>query len=129
MAADNRFSDNAGRVTHEAEIDQTISEWTRSLSSSEVFAALGNAEVPCGPIYSVEDMFADPHYRARGAFEKVQVKDRELEIPSIHPKLTGTPGRTDTAGPDVGQHTDDILKALLQLSDTQIDALRDSDAV
>ncbi len=129
MAVDIRFSDNAGRVEHEAEIDDAIETWTSSTSSSEVLSALKLADVPSGPIYSVEDMFNDPHYHARGLFEKVGAGTREVDIPAIHPKLQGTPGRTDTAGPEVGQHTDEILRDLLQLSDDTIDALKQQKAV
>jgi crotonobetainyl-CoA:carnitine CoA-transferase CaiB-like acyl-CoA transferase len=124
MADDPRFADNAGRVVHEAEIDQAIEAWTHSRSSIDVLTALQQAEVPSGPIYSVADMFDDPHYRARELFERVTANGREIEIPAIHPKLQGTPGRTDTAGPQVGQHTESVLRELLQMPDNEISALK-----
>ncbi|MEM7256865.1 MAG: CoA transferase, partial [Pseudomonadota bacterium] len=129
LAQDARLSDNAGRVQHESEIDQAIEAWTRKHTSTDVLYALREAEVPTGPIYSVEDMFNDPHYRARDVFEKVQVQGRDMEIPAIHPKLQDTPGRTDSAGPDVGQHTDAVLQQLLQLSSAEVDALKAAQAV
>ena len=129
LATDPRLSGNAGRVEHEAEIDSAISAWTKQLSADQVLKALELADVPCGPIYSVADMFNDPHYRARGLFEKVTVGDGEIDVPAIHPKLVDTPGRTDTAGPAVGEHTESILRDLLALDSAAIAALQESGVV
>jgi len=81
-------------------------------------------KVPCGPIYSVEDMYNDPHYHARGLFERVEYVGGELEIPSIHPKLSDTPGRTDHGGPRLGQHTEVVLSDYLGLDEKQISSLK-----
>lgn len=124
LAVDARLSDNAGRVQHEGEIDQAITDWTQKHSADAVLDYLKAAEVPSGPIYSVEDMFDDSHYRSRGLFEPVQYSEGELEVAAIHPRLSETPGRTDRGGPDVGEHTNDVLRDYLQLSDVQIAQLR-----
>ena len=129
LAADVRLSDNAGRVQHEAEIDQAITEWTKKYSADVVLEYLKEAEVPSGPIYSVEDMFDDSHYRARGLFESVQYSEGELEVAAIHPRLSETPGRTDRGGPELGEHTNDVLRDYLQLSDAQIAQLRSEKVV
>ena len=76
-----------------------------------------------GPIYSVEDMVADPHYQARGMFETVEINGEPLKIPAIMPKLTRTPGETNWAGTQIGQHNQEILGGLLGLSDEEIAAL------
>ena len=73
LANDPRMADNAGRVKHEKELDEAIGAWTGALAANEVLEVLGAAEVPSGPIYSVVDMLADPHFNARGLFEEVQV--------------------------------------------------------
>jgi crotonobetainyl-CoA:carnitine CoA-transferase CaiB-like acyl-CoA transferase len=129
LATDPRMADNAGRVKHEEEIDQAISHWTKQHSAAEILEALESAEVPSGPILSVADMFEDPHYRARGLFETVTVGDRELEIPAMHPKLVDTPGRTDTAGPGVGEHTVSVLSDLLGYDEAAIKSLQESNVV
>jgi len=129
LAEDTRLSDNAGRVVHEDKIDKAINNWTKQHTAEHVLKRLAGARVPSGPIYSVEDMFNDPHYRARGLFETVEYVGGELEIPAIHPKLSETPGRTDRGGPELGQHTDAVLREYLNLSDDQIHALRSEDIV
>ena len=72
MAEDSRYSENAGRVEHEKNIDNAISQWTSNLASAEVIRILEDAEVPCGPIYSVKDMLSDPHFNSRNLFEKIK---------------------------------------------------------
>lgn len=129
LAGDSRLANNAGRVEHEAEIDTAISAWTTTLDSSAVLAALEDAAVPCGPIYSVADMVEDPQFEARELFESVKYDGRTLKIPAITPKLSETPGRTEWAGPDVGAHTDEVLSDRLGMSEREIAALRDEGIV
>jgi crotonobetainyl-CoA:carnitine CoA-transferase CaiB-like acyl-CoA transferase len=129
MADDPRFASNSGRVQHEQEIDAAIGAWTTAHASEVVLRALNEASVPGGAIYSVADMRADPHFNARGMFEEVQVDGRALKIPAILPKLDATPGHTDSAGPKLGQHTEQVLREMLHLSSTQIDALRSAKVV
>ncbi|MBX2824231.1 MAG: CoA transferase [Gammaproteobacteria bacterium] len=126
LADDPRLADNQGRVEHETEIDAALSAWTGSLNSADVLDALEQAAVPSAPIYTVEDMARDPHFRERGMFETVTYDDKSLEVPSVHPRLTVTPGETRWAGPALGEHTDQVLAAVLSLdAETIADLHRD----
>jgi crotonobetainyl-CoA:carnitine CoA-transferase CaiB-like acyl-CoA transferase len=129
MAEDSRFADNAGRVEHEAELDEAILQWTRSLTADQVLEQLEEAEVPSGPIYSVADMFKDAHFHARGLFETVDVNGRPLTIPAIVPKLSETPGQTIWAGPEVGSHNDEIYGQLLGMSTAEMVALKEEGTI
>jgi len=71
LADDPRLADNAGRVEHEKELDEAIGTWTSTLTGDQLLAALDEARVPGGPIYSVVDMLEDPQYNARAMFEDV----------------------------------------------------------
>lgn len=115
LAEDPRMADNAGRVEHEKELDDAILAWTSSLTAAEVLAALDEVDVPGGPIYSVADMFADPHFRARGLFQQVQVGGEPLDIPAMIPFLSDTPGRTEWPGPEVGAFNEEVYGSLLGL--------------
>ena len=110
IAADARYADNAGRVTHQEFIDGVIAVWTAARSSDAVIASLEAADVPVGPIYNVVDMMDDPHYQARELFETVDTAQGPLRIPAILPKLSATPGRTEWPGGPVGTHTEAILQ-------------------
>ncbi|RLB60311.1 MAG: CoA transferase [Deltaproteobacteria bacterium] len=124
MAADPRFQSNEGRVAHQVELERVIEAWTQGHSAAEVMALLEAAAVPCSPIYDARDILADPHYRARQQFEPVMVAGEQLLLPAIGPKLDATPGRTVSAGPDLGAHTDEVLGLRLGLSEAEIDELR-----
>jgi crotonobetainyl-CoA:carnitine CoA-transferase CaiB-like acyl-CoA transferase len=109
LADDPRLASNAGRVSHEDEIDQALSEWAGTLDAKDVLDRLENAEVPSGPIYSVADMVEDPHFQARGLFEPVEVDGESLALPAMVPKLEDTPGATRWPGPEIGAHNDEGL--------------------
>ena len=109
LANDPALGSNAGRVAQQQLIDAAIGGWTSAHNSAEVITTLEAAEVPVGPIYSIEDAFNDPHYEARGMFEDVETPTGTLKIPAILPKLSLTPGQTTWAGGTVGSHTDEVL--------------------
>lgn len=129
LADDSRLVGNDGRVAHQELIDTAIADWTAGLSMQDALQVLEDAAVAAGPILNVEDMFAHPHYQARGAFEEVTVDGKPLHIPSISPRLVGTPGRTDHPGPRLGEHTEAVLRDLLELDDAALERLRRAEAI
>ncbi len=129
LAEDPRLQSNAGRVAHQQLVDDAIAAWTASLPAAEILAALAEADVPAGPINSVADIFADPHFAERGLFEEVDTPTGRLKVPAILPRLAGTPGRTESAGPELGSHNHEVLAGLLGLSAEEIAALRERGVV
>lgn len=129
LADDPGLARNAGRVARQAEIDGAIAGWTGSRPAAEVLAEMNRADVPAGLIYTVEDMFRDPHFAARGLLEEVEVGGRTLRIPAILPKLTATPGRTEWAGPRVGAHDREVLGGLLGMTDDELRVLAEHGVV
>ncbi len=124
MANDPRMASNPGRVVHEKEIDDALRGWCAAHDAAHILAELDQSQVPGGPIYSVADMFADPHFQARGMFENVTVNGKPLAIPAILPKLAGTPGGTAWPGPEVGSHSEEVLRDVLKLSGDEIAGLK-----
>lgn len=120
LADDSTLAGNPGRVARQAEIDGAIAAWTSALDAAEVVARLEAASVPATGIYSVREMVADPHFQARGLFEEVETGGRPLKLPAILPKLSATPGGTDWAGPDLGEHTREVLQGLLELTEIEL---------
>ena len=113
LAADPQLADNAGRVARVQEIDGAIEHWSVSRTVDEVLAALDGASVPAGRIYSVADIAADPHYRARGMLQQVDMEDgSSLAVPGVVPKLSATPGGHSRNAPRLGQDTDEVLREL-----------------
>lgn len=130
MAENPSMADNAGRVAHQQEIDDALTQWTSANTSTAILDILEKVDVPSGPIYTVSDMMECDQYRARGMFESVDIgAEKPLEIPAILPKLSDTPGRTDWAGQKaVGADTADVL-ASIGYDTNQITALQNDGAV
>ena len=124
MAEDPAMANNAGRIIHEAAIDEALGAWCASHSSVHIINTLEEVRVPVGPIYSVADMMVDPQYQARGLFESVEIDGKPLKIPAIMPRLDASPGRTDWPGLAIGSHNDEVLRGVLGLDDEQIGQLR-----
>jgi formyl-CoA transferase len=129
LAGDPGLAHNDGRVQHNAMLDAAITDWTMRHDLQTVLGTLEAASVPCGRIYTAADVAADPHYHARGMLETHALPDgTSVELPGIVPKLSATPGRTDTVGPALGQHTDEILRGL-GITDAQIAGLRAAEII
>ena len=129
MAEDPRFEHNQGRVENEKEIDAAIEKWTREHTSDEILTTMDEVSVPAGPILSVEDMMNDEHYIARGMFQEVEANGRTLHIPAMLPILTETPGSTEWPGPELSEHTEEVLTELLGKDEGEITQLREDGVV
>ncbi|MEU5763423.1 CaiB/BaiF CoA-transferase family protein [Nocardia sp. NPDC047648] len=128
LAADPELQDNAGRWRHRERLDAAIGEWTVRHTRAEALKLLDAAAIPCGPIYTAADIVADEQYRARNMIQPFAV-----DVGAPEPKVVGFPGIVPvigdqslpirTVGPDLGEHTREVLSGLLGLSEAEIDAL------
>ncbi|HRH41161.1 MAG TPA: CoA transferase, partial [Pyrinomonadaceae bacterium] len=124
LAEHPEMQDNKGRVNHEAEIDQAIMDWTLSQNYEDAYAAMVEAQVPSGPVYSIADIAKDEHYIARELFEEVEIEPNDtVKIPAVLPKLTETPGGTDWIGPKIGEHNEEIYRGFLEMSQSEYEEL------
>ena len=119
---------NAARVAAQTELDTAIATFTTAHDSADVLALLEASAVPVGPIYDAAQMMSDPHFQARGLFEEAVSGERSYTVPAMFPRLVGTPGRTDSAGPEHSAHTHEVLREL-GLDDAAIDALAASGVI
>ncbi len=127
---DPRFANGVSRAENQAVCDALVAEWTQTLDLAQAEAALDQAKVPASRIYTVEDIFNDPHYAARDML--VEVEDAELgpvTVPGVVPKLSGTPGRIRWAGHDIGDDTADVLAAELNLDAAELERLARDGAI
>jgi crotonobetainyl-CoA:carnitine CoA-transferase CaiB-like acyl-CoA transferase len=108
-----------------AEIDKIMSHRT----SADWVDALNEAGVPCGPIYSIDQVFADPQVEHLGIAQSVAKPDGEtLTVVGQPVALSRTPSRIVVAPPEIGQHTDEVLKEF-GYADAEIAALKQANAV
>jgi len=113
LAEDERFAHNDGRTRHAQLIDDAIEAWTLERSRQEILDALDGARVPVGYPYTAADIAQDVHFMAREMIQTItRPNGKPLKVPGVLPKLSATPGRIGSAGPALGQHTDEVLDEL-----------------
>ena len=113
FARDPRFSVNAERVRNRESLIPLLAQRMLQRSRADWLAALEAAQVPCGPINDLADVFADPQVRARGMTVTVpHPHTQALDLVASPIKLSATPVRVQRAPPLLGQHTDEVLQEI-----------------
>ena len=113
MANDPALAHNDGRVVHTDDIEKVIGDWVAAHDLDHVLQVLEKADVPSGKIYDIADIAKDVHYAAREMIRSHPLKDgQSVDLPGIVPKLSETPGDTRWIGPELGEHTAEVLTAL-----------------
>ncbi|MEQ4564736.1 CoA transferase [Paenarthrobacter sp. CAP02] len=134
LAEDPGLQTNAGRWVKREELDQAIGEWASTLGAPEALAVLEAAGVPAGPIYTAADISADGQYAARNMIQKFDVSTGEeilsdVGFPGIVPVIGEQSLPIRNLGPDLGEHTQEVLGGLLNMDAAQIKAASGSDEV
>ena len=109
LAADPRFATNPARVAHRDALVPVLGTLTMAMERDALLAALEAAGVPCGPINTVADVFADPQVRARGM--QLELFADGLAVPGVASPVVIDGARmvSDLASPTLGGHADEIL--------------------
>lgn len=124
LGTDARFATQATRNQNEAELEALIGRWTSMRPLAELQALLDEADVPATRIFTMADIFADEHFKARGML--VQTPDDDLgdiTLAGVVPRMSLTPGSLKWSGHRIGQDTREVLRQMAGLTDEAIDAL------
>ncbi len=124
LANDERYAENKARLSNRVELVTLIRNITREKTTSEWISLLEQAGVPCGPINTVAEVFADQQVIARGM-------QMQMEHPVAGPiplvaspiRLSGTPVQYRQAPPTLGEHTREVMKSYLQMNEENIQQL------
>jgi crotonobetainyl-CoA:carnitine CoA-transferase CaiB-like acyl-CoA transferase len=127
---DGKYATYTQRETLRDEVDAFVASWTATLQRHELLAICEANQVPCGPVYSIDEIFEDPQYQAR---ENIAViadpRAGEVAVPNVVPRLSETPGTIEWLGPALGSHTEAVLCGMLGISSGDLQKLRDKGVV
>lgn len=129
LLEDERFQTNAKRVQNRDLVTQTLTPVMKTRTTAEWVTALEAQKIGCGPINTLEQVFADPHVQARGMVMTLpHASGAEIEVVANPVKLSATPADYPLPPPVLGQHNDQVLKGLLGLSDAEVAAAQGNPA-
>jgi hypothetical protein len=129
LATDPRFATGLARVENEEVLDGIIAEWTGGFELGELAQLLQTQDVPGARVFTMADIFRDPHFAARGTI--IHAPDKDLgtvAMPAPAPRLSATPGLVRHAGGVVGEDTVQVLITLGEFSADEIAQLLQSGA-
>ena len=111
---DPRFMTDQDRGDNGEVLSERMAAWCAERTTEEALAALEEARIPCGPVYSPQQVLDDPHVRETGLLKSTSypgISDKAL-IPDTPIRLSRTPGGIRSPAPELGADTDDILTSL-----------------
>ena len=124
LSADPRFDKQLGRSENEMELDQMIADWVGGQTLAQVVEVLNQHGVPAAPIYTVKDIFEDPHFRDRDMIVRApNAALGTVALAGVVPKLSATPGEVRYAGKETGEDTRQVLADILGLTDAEVNGL------
>ena len=117
---DRKFSCYISRYEHQDELDDLISDWTRTFNKGEVMRMLQRVGVPSGQVSNHAEVSRDPQLRERNFFQWVDMPGTgKHEYPSIIGRLSETPNAIRTPPPRLGEHNEYVYKQLLGYTDSE----------
>ena len=124
LAADPDYSSDKGRLKNRDKLNAAIEEITKTKTSAEWIALINAAGVPSGPIYRMDEVFADPQVQHLGIAQPVDHPTLgRIDLVGQAVTLSRTPSRLHSATPERGEHTDAVLREL-GYDDQAVAALR-----
>lgn len=124
LSVDQRFLTNPLRVAHRDELVPILEQAFAADTMQAWVRKLTEAGVPCGPLYDIPQVFEDPHVKARGVrVEMPHPRGDSVSILANPARLSLTPPAYERVAPLLGEHTEEVLRQVLGLSDLEIERL------
>jgi crotonobetainyl-CoA:carnitine CoA-transferase CaiB-like acyl-CoA transferase len=130
LLADPRFATNPIRVQNRQLVTDTLTPVMKSKTTAEWIDALEALKIGCGPINTLEQVFADPHVQAREmVVDMAHGSGETVKVIANPVKLSATPPSYRSAPPVLGEHTQDVLTSVLKMSAADIATLKEKGIV
>jgi crotonobetainyl-CoA:carnitine CoA-transferase CaiB-like acyl-CoA transferase len=131
LALDARFATAEQRHEHASELIEALDERLRQRSAKEWMARWCKADIAAGPINNLADLAADPQAWENGYFAETYCEEvqRDVIVRGLPVQLGKTPGSVRSLGPELGQHTEEILVERLGYTWDEIGALKEQGAI
>lgn len=125
LADDQRFATNAARVKNRIALSDAIATTMTTRTTEYWLEHLEASGVPCGPINTLPQVFADPHLNARDTVQTLMRSNGEnVRLTSSPIRMNATPPTPRRAPPLLGENTEETLRELLALSESDLASLR-----
>jgi CoA:oxalate CoA-transferase len=114
------------RYKYRDEIDEIITNWTKTKNTDEIMELLRKADVPCSKFPTFEEVCHDPQLLSRNAIIEVEQEiSGKVKVPGSLFKLSKTPGKIDYPAPFLGEHNQAVLSEMLGYSQDELTKLAD----
>jgi CoA:oxalate CoA-transferase len=127
---DPRFEDGWKRTQNYRALEPILTEAMKTRTTREWIEEFEKAGIPCGPVNDIEQAAADPQINARDMFVEVKhPRAGNFRVVNTPFKFSRSSYQVEKASPDLGQHTREVLKGLLGMTDKEIEQLKDSGVI
>jgi formyl-CoA transferase len=128
LATDPKFATIENRRRHQSSMWEMLGEFALKHDKRELMRILNELDVPCGPIMSTEDLANDEHVKLREMYVELDHPQRGKWFNVGMPiKLSASPAKIERS-PLLGEHTDEVLKSVLDYDDARIASMRQAGA-
>ena len=124
------YSTVKDRIANDASLDEIVKQWISSLDFGKLKEIADKEGVPVNLIYSIADIFEDPHYALReNIIEMPHPTLGAIKMPGITPKFSKTPGEVKWAGPPLGAHNEEIYCGLIGLKKEELETMKKEEVI
>jgi crotonobetainyl-CoA:carnitine CoA-transferase CaiB-like acyl-CoA transferase len=125
LARSDQYGMKPKRLEARERINQIVSDWTSQLDRDEVIQLCCTGDVPCGPVNSIAEIFAEEQFWVRDTLTRVAHRSMgDLAVPGVVPRLSETPGKIDHLGGDLGENNSEVFRDWLDMGESELAELQ-----
>lgn len=127
LASSSLYGEQKTRLDNRSDVNEIVRDWCGSLDRADLLARCNAHDAPAGPLNNIADIFGDRQFHSRRNLVAFDIGEQgeTVIVPNVIPRLSETPGRIDSLGPALGEHTDEVLREMLGVTDQELASLRE----